>query len=191
MSQIENPELNIKEIINKAVNKAIDNVNEELSNEYQFKLYSVWTKVENYDLSIEINMSYSIKLMEISWVVSERLSEYISRIEETENREITDDEAEDLYRELYDNELSELNNIYAYYVNAKIEYDLSEIYPFYSGGLEIEINPLPCDGDYCDVGAEITIKFKAIRIETIEKAFDKFTEFLTDLLRLIHNIITL
>jgi predicted hydrocarbon binding protein len=191
MTQIEKPELNMRDLVEKAIFQAVENVNDELNGEYQFKVYSVWVRVENYDSSIEINMSYSIKLYEISEAVSEGFSEYIYRIEEEEGRELTEEEIEKLYNELYDNELSELNSEYAYFVNAEIEYDLSDIYPFYSGGLEIEINPLTCDSDYCDIGSEITIKFKAIRIETIEKASDKFTEFLTDLLRIIHNVITL
>jgi len=191
MSQIENHEKTLKETVKSIVYETIHELNNELQDEYQFKVYSISTTVENYDLSVEIDLSYSIKLMEISYVVGESVEEYIIRVEEEEGREVSEEEAEELFNEFYENELSELNNMYMYNVNAEIKYDLSEIYPFYSGGLEIEINPLLCDSDYCDVGAEINIKFKAIRIETVEKASDKFKEFLTDLLRLIHNIITL
>jgi len=191
MSQIENHEKTLKETVKSIVYETIHEFNEELQDEYQFKVYSISTTVENYDLNIEIDLSYSIKLMEISYAVGESVEEYIIRIEEETGEEVSEEMAEELFNEFYENELSELNVEYIYPITAKIEYDLSEIYPFYSGGLEIEINPLPCGGDYCDVGAEINIKFKAIRIETVEKASDKFKEFLTDLLRLIHSIITL
>jgi len=191
MSQIENHEKTLKETVKSIVYETIHELNNELQDEYQFKVYSISTTVENYDLSVEIDLSYSIKLMEISYVVGESVEEYIIRVEEEEGREVSEEEAEELFNEFYENELSELNNMYMYNVNAEIKYDLGEIYPFYSGELHVVISPLPCDGDYCDVGAEINIKFKAIRIETVEKASDKFAEFLTDLLRLIHSIITL
>jgi len=195
MSQIEDREsdceLKLYELINKAVSEAIDIVNDELVDFYEFKLYSVFTKVENYDLSIEINMSYSTRLMEISWSVGGVFSDYISRIEEEEGRELTEEEVEELWNERYENKLEELNAEYIYPIEGKIEYDLSGVYPFYSGGLEVNISPLPCDGDYCDVGAEINIKFKAIRVETIESVSHDFTRFLTELLRLIYNILNL
>jgi len=181
----------LEEIVKSIVYETIHELNNELQDEYQFKVYSIFTTVENYDLNIEIDLSYSMKLMEISYAVGEGFNEYISEIEESEGRELSEDEIDELWRERYDNTLSELNSEYAYFVEANLKYDLSEIYPFYSGGLEIEINPLLCDSDYCDVGAEINIKFKAIRIETVEKASDKFKEFLVDLLRLIHNVIIL
>jgi hypothetical protein len=191
MSQIENPELNLNETVKKAVYEAIENINEELSDEYQFKVYSVWAKVENYDLSIEIDLSYSIKFMEISEGVSEGFSEYIADLESELGRELTEEEIEKEWNRIYEDELEELNSEYVYPVGGVIEYNLSEIYPFYSGELRVEIKPLFCDGDYCDIGSGIRIVFENIRIETIEKAYNEFKEYLTDLLRLIHSIITL
>lgn len=191
MSQSENAELNLSEAVKKAVYNAAENINEDLDSEYQFKVYSVWTKVENYDVSIEIDLSYSIKLYEISESINEGFSDYIARIEEEEGRELNEEEIEEEWDRIYNEELEEINNEYVYPIEGEIEFDLRGVYPFYSGKLEVYIKPLCCGGDYCDVGSYIEIKFKAIRIETIEKASDKFQEFLTDLLRLIHSIITL
>jgi len=191
MSQIEKHEKTLKETVKSIVYKTIHELNNELQDEYQFKLQDIFTEEKDYEVNIEMEISYSIKLMEISYAVGESVEEYIIRVEEEEGREVSEEEAEELFNEFYENELRELNVEYTYPITAKIEYNLSEIYPFYSGGLEIEINPLPCDGDYCNVGSDIRIVFNNIRRETIEKASDKFAEFLIDLLRLIHNIITL
>jgi len=181
----------LEEIVKSIVYETIHELNNELQDEYQFKLHDMFVEEKDYEVNIEMKILYSIKLMEISYVVSDHVEQYIIRIEDEEKREVSEEEAEELFNEFYENELRELNNMYMYNVNAEIKYDLSEIYPFYSGELHVVISPLPCDGDYCNVGSDIRIVFNNIRRETIEKASDKFAEFLIDLLRLIHNIITL
>jgi len=191
MSQIENHEKTLKETVKSIVYETIHEFNEELQDEYQFKLHDMFVEEKDYEVNIEIDLSYSIKLMEISYVVGESVGQYINRIEDETGEEVSEEMAEELFNEFYENELSELNNMYMYNVNAEIKYDLSEIYPFYSGELHVVISPLACNRDYCDVGSDIRVVFNNIRRETIEKASDKFAEFLTDLLRLIHSIITL
>ena len=181
----------LKEIVENTVDKAIYELNNKLRSEYQFVLYTVYVEEKGHEVDVEIEMSYSTKLMEISYVVADHVEQYIYRVEEEEGREVSEEEAEELYNEIYQNTLSELNKMYMYNVNAEIKYDLSDVYPFYSGELNIVISPLMCDGDYCDVGSHIRIVFSGIRREAVEIATDRFAEFLVDLLRLIYDIITL
>jgi len=177
----------LKEIVENTVDKAIYELNNKLRSEYWFKLHNVFIEEKGYEIDVEMELSYSVKLMEISEVVSERLSEYVSEI----GVELSEEEIDKLWEELYENTLSELNNMYMYNVNAEIRYNLSDIYPFRSGELIVSIKPLLCRGDYCDVGSYIRVMFYNIRREAVETTTDRFAEFLVDLLRLIYDIITL
>jgi hypothetical protein len=183
--------ISINREIERVVEDTVKRVNNELKTEYQFKVYSVYAEVEGYDLDVEINIGYVVHLMEISEAVSEGFSEYVAELEDELGRELSDDEVEELWRDAYEDTLEELNAEYAYYVSGEIEYYLGDKYPFYSGVMRVRVEPLLCDGDYCDVGAWVNIKFEKIRIETVEKASDKFSEFLASVLHLVREFLTL
>jgi hypothetical protein len=187
----ENTQLNLEELVKNIVDRAIDKINDVVDSEYKFKLYRVDVNrtCENY-VDVSVNVGYVIKLLEISESVSEGFNWYINDLEKELGRELTEEEVEEEWNRIYNDELEELNGEYAFYVNVELRKSLYDIYPFYSGELRIIVNPLECDGDYCDVGADIEIEFKDIRVETIEKASDIVEAYLTTLFELIREIIT-
>ena len=139
----------------------IEKINEigyKLADKIERQLENV--SVEYHEFLGHLLLYVGVKFMEISEAVSESLQytfEPDSEFSEEENEEVdeeieklNEEQLEALFYERYEEELEEINNQYAVYVNANIQ---TEKY-------NIEIEPLECEGDFCLTGlvAEIEIK---------------------------------
>jgi hypothetical protein len=191
MSQEQSLSVEVKEVFEKAV----DRVNEVVGGDYEFVVnyVDVYQDVEiesNY-VTVEAVVIYGTKLLEISEVVSEGLNYRLEDIERELGRELTDEELDELWNNAYNEYLEELNGEYCIYVSGEVNIPLYNVYPFYSGKLEIQISPLECDRDYCWVGSHIVLRFENVRVESFTVAKDKVLEFLVNLLNIIYGLITL
>jgi len=161
--------LKLKEKIEETISEIATEINGELSGEYSLILDYVLVT----NNKIEINLMYARKLFEISEAVSESLYHYVIRAD----RELSEEEIDELYNNQYEELLAELNNEYCIYIDADINMNLYDRYPFRTGELKMRILPLRCEHDYCYVGSYITIEFNNIIIERVIELLDRDIEY--------------
>jgi len=126
---------------------------------YELRLYHVW--VDPYSKEVSIDIDYGVKYLNISEAV-------LNDLEASDVECETEEECEKVFEEAYRDELERINEEYAIRVNKKMEFpDL---------GASAEIYPLECEGDYCTVGAGISIKIKMHGVNTVEDAVKRIVD---------------
>jgi len=135
----------------------IEKINEigcKLADKIERQLENV--SVEYHEFLGHLLLYVGVKFMEISEAVSESLQYDLessgeeNEEEDEEIKKLNEEQLEALFYERYEEELEDINNQYAVYVNANIDT------PKYT----IQVEPLECEADYCLTGliAEIEIK---------------------------------
>jgi hypothetical protein len=109
-----------------------------------------------------IDFGYVTRYYEVSEAVASGVEQHC--VEDN----LSPEECEELFEQVYRDELEELNNECVIRLNKVLE--------FPELGARAEIHPLKCDGDYCYCGADITLKIKLRDTRTIEDVIKKIVE---------------
>jgi hypothetical protein len=139
----------IEDTIEEKLKPVVEKINEEISSD-GYELYIDSVHVDENEKVISVEIAYTRKYLEISEAVQRSLED-----SEALNGEpvcITEEECEKVFAEAYRETLKEINQECVIKTNARIElkdYDVT-----------IDVEPYPCDGDYCDCGTLIAIAFK-------------------------------
>jgi len=157
----ENEKNAVVESVNKAVNFAVEKLNEDQAGEYYFKLGDVRVYFNgDGKADLHVTIYYVTKFMEISWAISEAL--------DPEELGVSEEELEKMFDEAYQEQLEEINDEYGIYMDSDIRLDLGSVYDGLSE-LVINTSPVTCERDYCEVGLEIKLHFKNASIEFLKE----------------------
>jgi len=156
----------------KAVSTAIGKLNENDGGEYYYKLDDARVMIKpDSKADLYISIAYATKFMEISWDIAEGL--------DPEELGISEEEADKLFDEAYQEKLDEINGSYAIRMSSDITIDLSDHYPEL-GELTIKTTPLVCTRDYCDVGILIELRFENVDLGFIKTKADQLASIIYD-----------